>query len=254
MASDEEFSFIYNDVAPNTLCGPLQPEEPAVMMLSPQHHHQQQYTGIGALQSSSGSTFPPSTNDDNEKRTTNGETSSEIYWASSEIAPTSRSRTSPLSNPARRAEHNATERARRESLNGKFRLLASILPNLQNSKKPSKSQIIEKALEWVEHSLLSEERYHFELLRLEQENKKIGHQLQNCLASSQQWQLNTPPNDAGFNYSYAVPSPPSSTATLTSSPTYSCGNRNVTPAMVTPSITAVDVPLINQQQQYHHST
>ncbi|KAI9497752.1 hypothetical protein BDB00DRAFT_590227 [Zychaea mexicana] len=188
-----------------------------------------------------------------------------------------RSRTSPLSNPARRAEHNATERARRESLNGKFRLLASILPNLQNSKKPSKSQIIEKALEWVEHSLLGEEKYQYELFRLEQENKKISDQLQQCLISSQQqqqhqWPLNnTPPltnsssssishsnssSISSVNFCNAVPSPPSSIAsTSVSSSRYSCASTNngsnVTPVMFTPSVTTVDVSLIPHHQQYH---
>ncbi|KAI7850016.1 hypothetical protein BDC45DRAFT_573336 [Circinella umbellata] len=185
-----------------------------------------------------------------------------------------RSRTSFLSNPARRAEHNATERARRESLNGKFKLLASILPNLHTAKKPSKSQIIEKALEWVEHSLLNEERCLFELHRLEQENIRIGNQLQQCLISSQQqqqWPLNnTPPNhhhdgSSGIhnNHCYTtVPSPPSSTKTSVSSLNYTIpcksennSNNNVTPIMITPSTTTTtvdDVSRISQHQQYHH--
>ncbi|KAI9272942.1 hypothetical protein BDA99DRAFT_533778 [Phascolomyces articulosus] len=321
MASNRDFSFIYQDASTDILCGPLQQlEDPAVLMLLQPHEQQQQQqhtmdSDVSQLHydNSSGSSpsflspsHPLNTNDDNEKRTTptvttthNGEISPETCWdspssetggltttsinntttpesnsSSNNATSRRRSRTSPLSNPARRAEHNATERARRESLNGKFRLLASILPNLQNSKKPSKSQIIEKALEWVEHSLLSEERYQFELLRLEQENKRINDQLQQCLVSSQQhqslqqsWPLHqTPPHDNGIhsnnnnnNYCYtAVPSPPSSTTTSVSSSNYSCGSNNshtnVTPIMVTPSSTSVDVSLISQhqQQQYHH--
>lgn len=49
---------------------------------------------------------------------------------------------------ARRAEHNAIERARRESLNTKFQQLAHSLPNLQNDRRPSKGTIIERTLEF----------------------------------------------------------------------------------------------------------
>lgn len=48
----------------------------------------------------------------------------------------------------RRAEHNAIERARRESLNTKFQQLAHSLPNLQNDRRPSKGTIIERTLEY----------------------------------------------------------------------------------------------------------
>lgn len=80
--------------------------------------------------------------------------------------------------PERRAEHNATERARRESLNGKFHLLASALPNLQACKRPSKNQIIEKALEWVEHSLYREQDYIIQIKMLQQENKRMMEHIQ----------------------------------------------------------------------------
>jgi hypothetical protein len=48
----------------------------------------------------------------------------------------------------RRAEHNAIERARRESLNTKFQELAHSLPNLQNDRRPSKGTIIERTLDF----------------------------------------------------------------------------------------------------------
>lgn len=48
----------------------------------------------------------------------------------------------------RRAEHNAIERARRESLNTKFQQLAHSLPNLHNDRRPSKGTIIERTLEY----------------------------------------------------------------------------------------------------------
>lgn len=77
----------------------------------------------------------------------------------------------------RRAEHNATERARRENLNTKFRLLANALPNLRGCRRPSKSQIIEKALEWLEQSLMNERRCYEAIRNLEQQNKEIKNQL-----------------------------------------------------------------------------
>jgi hypothetical protein len=50
----------------------------------------------------------------------------------------------PPSTAERRATHNAVERARRESLNGRFMDLASSLPNMANVKRPSKSVIVAK--------------------------------------------------------------------------------------------------------------
>ncbi|KAI8090671.1 hypothetical protein BDF21DRAFT_449716 [Thamnidium elegans] len=94
-----------------------------------------------------------------------------------------------LSKAERRAEHNAIERARRESLNTKFQSLAQILPNLNNYRRPSKSQIVEKALDWVKQSLSREERYRYQILQLQRENKRVMaqimsqeqlHQLQHC--------------------------------------------------------------------------
>ncbi|KAI9313076.1 hypothetical protein BX666DRAFT_1979199 [Dichotomocladium elegans] len=103
--------------------------------------------------------------------------------------------------PERRAVHNATERARRESLNGKFQLLASMLPNLQNFRKPSKSQIIEKALVWIEHTAYNEERYLWELGQLELENKMLREHLASKEATASSY--------------CALPSPPPSITTST---------------------------------------
>lgn len=56
----------------------------------------------------------------------------------------------PPSTAERRATHNAVERARRESLNGRFMDLAGALPNMVNVKRPSKSIIVAKSLEFVQ--------------------------------------------------------------------------------------------------------
>ncbi|KAK4701344.1 glucan 1,3-beta-glucosidase, partial [Phenoliferia sp. Uapishka_3] len=62
----------------------------------------------------------------------------------------------------KRNQHNAIERARRESLNGRFMTLAEALPSMANVKRPSKSIIVNKALDFVfdaqvkEHALIKE--------------------------------------------------------------------------------------------------
>ncbi len=49
---------------------------------------------------------------------------------------------------AKRSAHNALERQRREGLNSKFQELAHVLPALQQVKRPSKSMIVAKSLEF----------------------------------------------------------------------------------------------------------
>jgi len=55
----------------------------------------------------------------------------------------------PPSTVERRAKHNSVERARRESLNGRFMELAAALPTMASVKRPSKSTIVAKSLEYV---------------------------------------------------------------------------------------------------------
>lgn len=59
----------------------------------------------------------------------------------------------------KRAEHNAIERARRESLNTKFQQLAHSLPNLQNDRRPSKGTIIERTLEYGKKKIIKISKY-----------------------------------------------------------------------------------------------
>lgn len=67
----------------------------------------------------------------------------------------------------RRAEHNATERARRENLNVKFQQLAFTLPNLQNDSRPSKGTIIDRTLDFVKGAIIKEERMQYRINELE---------------------------------------------------------------------------------------
>jgi hypothetical protein len=48
----------------------------------------------------------------------------------------------------RRSAHNALERQRRETLNSKFQELAHALPALQTVRRPSKTMIVAKSLDY----------------------------------------------------------------------------------------------------------
>lgn len=82
-----------------------------------------------------------------------------------------------LNKAERRAEHNAIERARRECLNSKFLQLAEALPNLQNHRRPSKGQIVEKALDWVKQNMSKEDRYQYQIMQLQNENRRLMTQI-----------------------------------------------------------------------------
>lgn len=92
-----------------------------------------------------------------------------------------------LNKAERRAEHNAIERARRECLNSKFQQLAEALPNLQNHRRPSKGQIVEKALDWVRQNMSKEDRYQYQIMQLQNENKRLLTQI-NITQQQQQQQ------------------------------------------------------------------
>lgn len=69
----------------------------------------------------------------------------------------------------RRATHNAVERARRETLNGRFLDLAALLPNLSQLRRPSKSAIVNSSIAHIHaarrHRLLASRE--LRLLKLE---------------------------------------------------------------------------------------
>ncbi|KAG0168066.1 hypothetical protein DFQ28_006956 [Apophysomyces sp. BC1034] len=77
----------------------------------------------------------------------------------------------------RRAEHNAIERARRESLNTKFQQLAHSLPNLQNDRRPSKGTIIERTLEFVKQTLQKEEQFRTRITKLQELNEQLKYRI-----------------------------------------------------------------------------
>ncbi|CAO3595145.1 unnamed protein product [Absidia cylindrospora] len=158
-----------------------------------------------------------------------------------------------LSKDERRAEHNAIERARRESLNSKFQQLAQALPNLMNYRRPSKSQIVEKALDWVKKSISREERYRYQVIQLQKENKQLlaqlmgNHSLASHSSASPSVSMSTPISTTGSNHGRhhqtAAPTPQISASSATAS-SASSTNRH---AFTSSATTTTDVHTLRSQ-------
>jgi aryl carrier-like protein len=73
--------------------------------------------------------------------------------------------------------HNAMERVRRETLNTKFQELAYALPTLRTVRRPSKSQIVQRALEFVRSAFIQERLYQKQITTLKRENELLIAQL-----------------------------------------------------------------------------
>ncbi|RUS19255.1 hypothetical protein BC937DRAFT_87773 [Endogone sp. FLAS-F59071] len=73
----------------------------------------------------------------------------------------------------KRATHNAVERQRRECLNTKFQELAHALPSLQTVRRPSKSIIVQKCLDFVNNTAVKTDRYEKEIRHLRQQNEVL---------------------------------------------------------------------------------
>lgn len=73
--------------------------------------------------------------------------------------------------------HNAMERVRRETLNTKFQELAYALPTLRTVRRPSKSQIVQRALEFVRTAFVQEKLYQKQITTLKRENELLIAQL-----------------------------------------------------------------------------
>ncbi|KAK0211404.1 hypothetical protein DFS33DRAFT_1299311 [Desarmillaria ectypa] len=68
------------------------------------------------------------------------------------VAPSKRKPSRRANTAERRATHNAVERQRRETLNGRFLDLAALLPNLSQIRRPSKSSIVNSSIAHVHAS------------------------------------------------------------------------------------------------------
>ncbi|KAL7333159.1 hypothetical protein PS15p_202094 [Mucor circinelloides] len=76
----------------------------------------------------------------------------------------------------KRTAHNALERQRREGLNTKFQELAHVLPALQQIRRPSKSMIVAKSLEFVSSAGERENEFQGQIHALRKENEQLMRQ------------------------------------------------------------------------------
>ncbi|SCZ99392.1 BZ3500_MvSof-1268-A1-R1_Chr3-1g05988 [Microbotryum saponariae] len=106
----------------------------------------------------------------------------------------------------KRASHNAIERARRESLNGRFMTLAEALPSMAKVKRPSKSVIVNKALDFVFEAQVKESALTKENAELRREVNELRQQL---------GLPPLPPSNASVNKKHSVTSQHSSSASVT---------------------------------------
>ncbi|PPQ76107.1 hypothetical protein CVT26_011676 [Gymnopilus dilepis] len=116
-------------------------------------------TGNAAGPANSSGAAPSNTNDTNSNNSNNNNNNaSEGSSGASGSAATGgaagvKRKTSRRANTAeRRATHNAVERQRRETLNGRFLDLAQLLPNLSQIRRPSKSSIVNSSIAHIHAS------------------------------------------------------------------------------------------------------
>ncbi|KAI8148774.1 hypothetical protein BJV82DRAFT_589600 [Fennellomyces sp. T-0311] len=106
----------------------------------------------------------------------------------------------------RRSAHNALERQRRENLNIKFQELAHALPSLQTIRRPSKTMIVAKSLEFVTSSLNRESSYKNEISDLRKQNEQLRKQASTI--SSAKLNRRTSPPSPPDSKAIGLPSPP----------------------------------------------
>ncbi|KAI8090841.1 hypothetical protein BDF21DRAFT_199759 [Thamnidium elegans] len=133
------------------------------------------------------------------------ERAKEVYGEDSESSDNSNSKRVSLNKAERRAEHNAIERARRECLNSKFLQLAEALPNLQNHRRPSKGQIVEKALDWVKQNMSKEDRYQYQIMQLQNENRRLLTQINIAQEQSTNIMITSPNSSSPVTTCLPVP-------------------------------------------------
>jgi len=97
-------------------------------------------------------TSPASDNSDSSNPRTPTSPSLQLSSTEPAIAPSKRKPSRRANTAERRATHNAVERQRRETLNGRFLDLAALLPNLSQIRRPSKSSIVNSSIAHVHAS------------------------------------------------------------------------------------------------------
>ncbi|KAJ3801865.1 hypothetical protein GGU11DRAFT_134831 [Lentinula aff. detonsa] len=119
--------------------------------------------------SSPNSGAPSPVSDDSSTHPHSPASSGDNSQINSKTTGVKRKATRRASTAERRATHNAVERARRETLNGRFLDLAALLPNLSQLRRPSKSAIVNSSIAHIHaarrHRLLASRE--LRLLKLE---------------------------------------------------------------------------------------
>jgi len=83
----------------------------------------------------------------------------------------------PPSTAEKKATHNAVERARRESLNGRFLVLADMLPGMNHVKRASKAAIVNKSIDLINDLRATEIKLTKETTALKQELEALRSRL-----------------------------------------------------------------------------
>ncbi|KAJ7607420.1 hypothetical protein FB45DRAFT_1006978 [Roridomyces roridus] len=98
----------------------------------------------------------------------------------------------------RRASHNAVERARRETLNGRFLDLAALLPNLKHLRRPSKSAIVNSSIAHVRAARRYRQLASHQLRALNAECDMVRHEVNQWRARAGMRPVDTPARSEAF--------------------------------------------------------
>ncbi|ORZ19675.1 hypothetical protein BCR42DRAFT_449388 [Absidia repens] len=128
------------------------------------HHQQRRHSSISHHHPPS---FPPYTS------SSPSSASPPLTFDAVSSSPLTNDPIDPTCEEDKRSAHNALERQRREGLNSKFQQLAHALPGLQNIRRPSKSMIVGKSLEFVTRSVQRDSSYKNKIRQLRKEHDTL---------------------------------------------------------------------------------
>ncbi|CAO3627770.1 unnamed protein product [Cunninghamella echinulata] len=151
----------------------------------------------------------------------------------------------PATHLDRRSAHNALERQRRETLNSKFQELAHALPALQSVRRPSKTMIVSKSLDFVSKSIQRESSYANQIKELKKQNERLRKQAKaaKVLMMKQQQKKKFMPMTTSSSTQHTSPSLSSSTSSSSSSSsTYSSHRMQRSSTMSTTQSTLSTLP------------
>ncbi|KIJ41176.1 hypothetical protein M422DRAFT_48671 [Sphaerobolus stellatus SS14] len=134
----------------------------------------------------------------NSPTTSNSNTSTTNNPDNSSIAPSKRKASRRANTAERRATHNAVERQRRETLNGRFLDLAALLPNLATVRRPSKSAIVNSSIALIHSHRRARAAAGRELRTLEEETQALRREVNEWRSRTALPALQAPQRSAEF--------------------------------------------------------